>query len=638
MKIKKVIKVFLITLGIFIVLFLTAAIIIPVLFKDKILIELKTVLDENIDAKTEFKDIHISLFRHFPHVSVRINDFNIIGNNSFKNDTLISTKQIDLVLNLRKVLNGNYDILKINLIKPNIHAITHVDGKQNWNILKLNNQINTDKHTKNHISINLRHYSIEKGTIEYRDLYKKKTFIIKGLNHKGSGKFNSENYKLLTETSINELSFAIDGNTYINKAKANFKFDIDVDSKNNRFSFDTKDIKINGLQLSAKGNLQLKDNTHMHVTIDFKTASTDFKDIISLLPSTYKDSLKSIVTTGNATLTGNMKGTFSNTEVPNFKINLIIDKASFKNPDLPQKISNIQMSLSATNSDGIPDNTIINLEKGHIEFGAEPLDFSIVLKKPLTNQYIEAYAKGFLDLAHLGNFIKLNDGTKLSGFLYTNISLKGALSEVERKKYDSINADGTITVSDFKFSSKDFPETIQLNSLALKFNPDTIAVSNLQAQFLNTQFTGSGYINNLLGYYLHNGILSGTININGDKIEANKWKNYFTTSTHNEIKQSDSQHKPTATFIAPARLNISLNANVNEIEYDRIKIKDVKGMMTVGDKIITIQNVEAHALEGNVRLNGYYSSVIDETKPDLNFEYIISLGKLVVMRRHITQL
>ncbi len=638
MKFKKVIKVTLITFGVFIVLFLSAAVAIPILFKDKILFELKSVLDENMDAKTEFKDIHDSLFRHFPNVSVRLNDIYIIGKDTFKNDTLISAKQIDLVLNLRKVLKGNFDILKIDLIKPNIQAIVNADGKQNWNIFMQKNQKKADRQNKNHFSINLRHYSIDNGNIELKDFFKKTTFTIKGLNHKGSGKFNCDNYILSTETNIKELSYSLGKITYINKVKATIKFDIGVESKINKFSFDTKDIKINGLELSAKGSIQVKDTSHTFVNFEFKTASNDFKDIISIIPGVYKDNFKNIITTGNATISGNMKGIFSKYEVPSFKINLLIDKASFKYPDLPQKIENIQISLSAINTDGIPDNTILNLEKGHIEFGAEPLDFSLLLKKPLTIQYLEAYAKGYLDFAHLGKFIKLNDDIKLSGYLYANLSVKGALLQVENKIYDSINAKGTLTVSDFNFSSKDYPETVLLNSLALTFNPDTIALTNLHAQFLNTQFTGYGYINNLLGYYLHNSILNGTININADSIDANKWKNYFTKAIHNEKKQTDAKQTPTAPFVAPAKLNISFNTEVREIEYDRVKIKAVKGLMTLGDKMITIQNVEAHALEGNVKINGYYSSVIDEANPDLNFVYIISLGKLMVIRRHITHL
>src|SRR6185437_1967894 len=107
----KLFKRLFIGIGIIILLFIATAIIIPVFFKDKIMALVKKELNEQLNATTDFKDVDISLFHNFPHLTVSIVDLSIVGKDSFKNDTLISAKSIDIALDLVKAINGTYDIL-----------------------------------------------------------------------------------------------------------------------------------------------------------------------------------------------------------------------------------------------------------------------------------------------------------------------------------------------------------------------------------------------------------------------------------------------------------------------------------------------------------------------------------------------
>ena len=624
---KKIIRFFFVTIGIFIFLFLAAAILVPILCKDKILAVVKTELNENLDAKTDFRDISLSLFRHFPHLSVRIHDLSITGKESFKKDTLISAQQIDLALDLQKALKGTYDILKIDFIKPRIHAIVHANGAANWNIVKPSKEKTTTTEGPQHFSINLRHYAIEHGFVEYTDEQQKMSVIVDDVVHEGSGSFKSEIFTLNTQTSINALTVVYGKVPYLSKVKTGINFDIDVDSKKNKYSFDTKAIKLNGLTLSAKGFVQLPDTSNTIVDVEFKTPSNDFKDFLSIVPGVYQNNFKDIKTTGKATIDGMVKGVYNQHHIPAFTLNIGVEDGSLQYPGLPQKIANVQMKLAITNPDGIPDHTVIDLKKGHMEFGPEPFDFNILVKTPLSDKRIEASAKGKLDLSQFNMFVKLDDGTKLSGIINANVSVKGAVADAEKRDFDSLDADGTITFENLNYSSKEYPDVATLNSMTLTFTPENITVSNLKAHYLNTQFSGDGSVNNLLGYYLHKGVLTGSIHLLADRIDGNKWKHTFTKPKAKVVTPQPVEEP----FIAPSKLNISFNAEVDEIEYDHVKIKNVQGLMVMGDEVINIQNVQAHALDGEVKINGFYSSHNNKQNPDLDFEYLVSLGRLTVL-------
>ena len=62
----------------------------------------------------------------------------------------------------------------------------------------------------------------------------------------------------------------------------------------------------------------------------------------------------------------------------------------FQYPDLPQPVKNIGIDMKIENPDGITDHTVVDISKGHIEFGNDPFDFRILFKNPVTVQYLDA--------------------------------------------------------------------------------------------------------------------------------------------------------------------------------------------------------------------------------------------------------
>src|SRR5689334_16334453 len=99
---RKVLKITGITLATLIIILFVA----PYLFKGKINRIVKEQINKNINAKVDFSDLSLSFFRHFPKVSVALEDLQLIGLDQFSKDTLISAKEIDVAVNLFSVMNA----------------------------------------------------------------------------------------------------------------------------------------------------------------------------------------------------------------------------------------------------------------------------------------------------------------------------------------------------------------------------------------------------------------------------------------------------------------------------------------------------------------------------------------------------
>src|SRR5450432_3663775 len=123
--------------GILLALLVLTAFTIPFVFKSKILAIAREQISNHVNAKVDFSDVDISLFRHFPRLAIGLENLQVTGTEIFSKDTLISAKQIDLAINLFSLFgNSGLDIYSISIDQPRIHALVNKEGKANWNIGK----------------------------------------------------------------------------------------------------------------------------------------------------------------------------------------------------------------------------------------------------------------------------------------------------------------------------------------------------------------------------------------------------------------------------------------------------------------------------------------------------------------------
>ncbi len=470
---KKILKITGISLLVLIVILFTA----PFIFKGKIIKIVKEQINKNINAKTDFSDVDLSFFRHFPRVSLALQDLKVIGLEQFSKDTLISAKEIDVAVNLFSMFNtSNMKVYSVNINDPRIHVIVTKDGKANYDIAKPDTATTAaDTAAASPFKLNLQKYAIKNGYISYDDASMGMSCEIVNLNHEGSGDFTSDKFTLATNTKADAVTFNYGGIPYLLKTNTVIDADIQIDNTSNKYTFKTDEIGLNALKLSTEGFFQLVNDSTYNMDIAFKAPSTDFKDILSLVPAVYQQDFSKIKTSGKALFDGFVKGTYSSTQIPAYAINLNIENGFFQYPDLPQPVKNINIQVKVNNPDGVTDNTVVDIPKGHIEFGNDPFDFHVLLKKPLTDQYIDAGAKGRLDLAGITRFVKLEAGTKLAGMVNADVTAKGNVAVVTQQKPGDFSAKGFVDISNLYYSSKAFPQPIQNTSARINIdNPDGV--------------------------------------------------------------------------------------------------------------------------------------------------------------------
>ncbi len=133
---KKIIKwffrIFLILIGLIIILL----ILIPMLFKDEMLTKVKEEINNNVNAKVEFADFKLSIFKSFPDLNLGLHEVLVTGIDHFEGDTLVYFKSFNVQVDLVSVIKKNVVVKGIVLNKPFINGKVLEDSTANWDITK----------------------------------------------------------------------------------------------------------------------------------------------------------------------------------------------------------------------------------------------------------------------------------------------------------------------------------------------------------------------------------------------------------------------------------------------------------------------------------------------------------------------
>jgi hypothetical protein len=611
---------FLKILLIVIVVLVVAAIAIPYFFKDKIMAIVKTELNKQLNAKVDFKDVDISLFRHFPRLAVGLEELQVINVAPFEGDTLVAVKKIDAALNLMSVIKGDkMEIYSVTVDEPRVNAIVAANGDANWNITKPDTaQSTTDTAASKPFSMSLERYKISDAYINYDDRQGNMQMIIDHLTHEGKGDFTQDIFTLETSTNADAVTFRYGLIPYLSHVGAKVDADLQIDNKTSTYTFKNGKVLMNNLELAVQGFFKLINDSTYGMDLSFKAPSTNFKDLLSLVPAVYAQDFGKIKTEGTAAFDGFVKGTYSTTQMPAFGVHLAVKNGFFQYPDLPKPVKNIQLTLNVNNPDGVPDHTVVDMPAAHLEMDNTPLDLRLLVKTPISDMYVDGAAKGKLDLSKVTQFVKLEKGTELTGLLDADISAKGNMSAIEKQQYDRFYAAGTLLLNNLLYRSKDYPDGVQVNNLSLKFNPRNVTVEQFNGKYLGTNFQANGEVNNLLAYMFKNQPLDGKLAVKADEVNLDKWMG-TTSSTSTTAATTDTANAEP--FAVPANLDLGLTAQVDKVHYDKLDLTNLSGNLLIKDETVTMQQIKGNALQGSMEVNGSYSTKASKHNPDIDLAY-----------------
>ena len=591
----------------------------PFLFKGKILKMAKETASESLYAKVHFDDdLNLSLIRNFPNLYVGINNFQIIGIDSFSKDTLFQSKKIKLSIDIASLLSDKKPITlrKIALEDPRIFVHILKSGRANYDIVPEDTtQVEKDSTP---IALKLKQLKIRNAHIHYRDLSSGIDFISGGSDFDGKGSFEGDIFTLASHYHARYMSLNYDGLNLMSKAVFDLKSDVNINLNTFKISFNPIEAKLNQLPLNTVGWIQMNDE-NMEMDLKLNVPSSDFKDLLSAVPGFFTKDFEEVKTGGNMKLDVAIKGIMDEQRMPQTKIDLVVKDAHFQYPQLPKAVTGIQIDFHLSNEDGNPDHTTINLKEFKLNLGNDPLSMALYTKNPTTHPYAKGFVLAQLSLDDWKNMLPLDAGVQLSGKVITNLQFDGHYAEVEAQKIKDLKVEGMFGLENFHYQAPDVLKT-HIPSFQLTATPKYFALAPSSIQYGQSKVNiTEGRIENLLGYVLHHETLHGVLKINSPRIDLNEWLPKDSQSTQNEEEDTSS---PMAPHI-PERVDFVFQGKIGELIYDSYELSQCEAKIAIKEGKLSINPLKANIWGSTLAFQTNYA-FLEGGNPEVNAQFSLN--------------
>lgn len=610
-----------ITLLVLIILIIAA----PFLFKKQLIQLAKDEANKSLNAKINFGKFDLTLFSSFPDFELSVDSLSIANVGDFEGDTLLYAKNLSIGLNLMSVIKGDqYKINSISIDQPRIHALVRKNGKANWDITKPSADTTPAAAggESKPFKMTLQKFEIKNGYIVYDDASLGMKTELYNMSHTLKGDFTSDNFVMQTLTEIEKFTLSYGGVTYMNKVKTRIKADLDADMPAFKFTFRDNEFSLNELTLGLDGYWAMPKND-MDMDLKFKANQTEFKNILSLVPGVYTADFKDVKTAGSLSLDGFAKGIYNEKQMPAFGLKLLIKDAMFQYPSLPKAATNIQVDLLVDNKTGVPDATVIDLNKFHAELGGNPVDAVMHVSTPVSDANINAKVTAKINLATMKDVIPLDKGDDLNGMIAADVRMKGRMSSIEKEHYEEFDAAGTVAVTDMNYKTASLSYPTHIAKLMLSFNPRTVDLTQFDAKMGKSDVQMDGKIENFLQYALKDSLLKGTFNLRSSLMDIDELMGTPSTAAATPAPAADTAAM-TVTEV-PSNLDVRLNASIAKLLYDKLTISGVTGGVAIKDSRLMLDKLKLtiDQLEGTMGLSGTYNTQ-DIRRPKVDFNVDIT--------------
>jgi len=598
----------LIIAGIVLGLLIIAMLAIPFIFKGQISQRVKVAANEAVNAKVDFSDVELSLFRSFPQLNIELKNLSVTGTNEYENVRLLSVEMLSTSVNLSSLWKSDgISITSIKLDKPSINFIKNKAGKPNWDIARktAGQKGTTDKKST---QIDLEKIEIRNASFDYKDESAPMFFSMRDGTFDISGALKGSSSKLDITGKADSIRFEYNGTRYTSNLKAELKGGLQADFDKMSFTLLKNELLVNKLPLEAQGNF-VKGEKDYNTDITFKSPTSSFGDLLGFIPDKYQKNLKGVETKGDIAFSGFVKGVYSETTYPALGVDFKIAGGRLKYPNLPKEIEKIEVIASIAKPQGGTDLTKIDIEKFDASIAGNPITATLHIATPVSDPILKGNLKGRIDFASLKQAIPM-DSIDLKGIIDAYVDFGGQYSSIEKEQYENFRTDGTISLKDFMFASKDLPQKVEIKSADIRLNPKAITLNTLSGNMGESDFAASGSLTNYWAYILKKGVLNGNVTVNSKYLNINQLMPNATS------KDTILAGKPSE---VPSNINFTIQSSVGKALYDKMIISGITGKVLIKEHSVILDGLNMNMLSGKVIVSGAYNTPKD-MQPDFDFK------------------
>lgn len=605
-----------------VVALLAVLIVAPSLLSGKVAQIVKTEANAMLQAKLDFEKLGISLLRHFPNASLDLKGLTLVGVERFEGDTIVAAERISAVVSPLSLLTGDGIVIKkVLLDEPAIHARKEADGAVNWDVMKPAEESGTvveetaapaeEEGAPSSFKLAVKDFRITDAVIRYEDDSTKMAFSTRPLNLRLKGDLSAAQSDLSLNLVMQQTNLRSGVVKMLSDAEVEFDATIAADLEQMRFAFEKNTLRLNAIALTLDGWAQLLEDEAVAMDLKLGTEHVQFKDVLSLIPAFYTKDFRRLTAGGELDLSVWAKGEMRGSMLPAFELNAAVKEGRFQYASLPKAVTDINIEAKVSNEGGAMDRTVVDLSRFGLRMAENSVSATFYGTNLISDPVLRATLNGKVDLGMIEEVYPLED-MQLAGTITADLSAAGRMSDLEKQRYEQLQAKGTFVVEQLGLDMASLPP-VQLSRAAATISPSAMTLGELSVMVGESDLSANGQLTNYLGYLLRGDKLTGRLYVNSELLNLNQLMESISSEEEAPAEESaapetTTEEAPTGVIVVPENLDLSLSTNLKKILFQQMTISDVEGGMSIRGGELSLNKLALGLFGGQATASGCYST------------------------------
>ena len=609
-----------------IVALLVVVIVAPSLLSGKISDIVKTEANKMLNAKLDFEKLGISLLRHFPNASLDLKGLTLVGVERFEGDTIVAAERISAVVSPLSLVTGDGIVIKkVLLNEPAIHALKEADGAVNWDLMKPTEEVETveeESTGSSSFKLAVKDFRISDAVIRYEDDSTKMAFSTEPLNLRLKGDLSAVESELDLNLKLEQVRLKSGVVTMLSDAEIEFDAAIAANLEEQRFVFKKNTLRLNAIALTLDGWAQLLAGEAIAMDLKLNTDKVQFKDVLSLIPAFYTKDFRSLTAGGELTLAAWARGEMQGAKLPSFELQATVADGRFQYASLPKAVTDINIAAKVSSPGGVMDKTVVDVSRFGLRMAENKVSATFYGTNLVSDPVLRATLNGKVDLGMIEQVYPLED-MKLAGTITADLAAAGRMSDLEKQRYEQLQAKGTFVVEQMGLDMASLPP-VKLSRAAATISPSAMTLGELSVLVGESDLSANGQLSNYLGYLLRGDKLAGRLYVNSELLNLNQLMESMATDEESAeeeqvVAETPAEEAPMGVIVVPENLDLSLSTNLKKILFQQMTITDVEGGMSLKGGALSLDKLALGLFGGQATASGKYSTT-DPSSPTFTMD------------------
>ena len=604
---------------------LVVAIVAPLLFRGRIVEIVKREANGMLTARLDFEKLDISLLRNFPNASLNLKGLTLVGTERFEGDTIVAAKRISVVVNLMSLVGDEgFEVRKIVLASPAVHAHKLADGAVNWDVMKPSGEADTtaaEESAPSSFRLSVRDFRLTDAVIRYEDDSTGMELRTAPLSLRLSGDMSAESTQLDLDLLAGGVDFTQGGVPLLHDAELALDAEIDADLAEGRFTFSRNTLRLNAIEMRLDGWVQQVGDA-LAMDVSAGCSEVRFKDLLSLIPAFYKHEFRSLAASGELSMELWARGQMHGAQLPAFELKTEVHNGSFQYSSLPKAVTDINIAAKVSNAGGELDKTEVEISEFGLKMAGNSLSATGYATNLMSDPTFRATLSGRVDLGAIREVYPLEKGIDLAGRIAASLKLSGRMSDVESGRYERISASGSLVVEQLGLHVPQLPEVF-IRRAAATISPQAMTLGEFGVKVGGSDLSATGQLTGYLGYLMRGEQLAGRLYVKSDLLDLNEIRAAVPADAEAESADAEKPAEeaaaaPAQAIVVPKNLNLSLNAELKKVLFEKMVITDIAGEMSVAGGTLSLDRLGLQLFDGKASASGRYSTAADPAHPTLS--------------------